>query len=111
MATRSGQGVTDVIDLRRADVAEPWEIPGPGLVCTNPPFGRRVEHGANLAAVYRALGASVDAAGPGWRGCLVTDDRRRARDTSLRLVPALTTDHGGLKVDFMVAARATKTRR
>ena len=93
--------VLPALRLEQADLSVAWPEAPRGVVCTNPPYGRRVEPGADLDRLYTILGERVRAAGPDWSLCLVTDDRRHLRSIGVPLRSALTTAHGGLKVDFM----------
>lgn len=72
--------------------------PGPGVVATNPPFGRRVAGNRDLVPLYQKLGHGIAALGPGWRAAILAHDVRLARRSALPLQAAFTTRHGGLSV-------------
>ncbi len=67
----------------------------PGLVVTNPPYGRRVG-GRDLRDLYAALGRRV--ADGGHRLVLLADDQRLAAATGLELDEAFATSNGGIDV-------------
>jgi putative N6-adenine-specific DNA methylase len=67
----------------------------PGLVATNPPYGRRVG-GRDLRDLYAALGRRV--ADGGHRLVLLTDDARLAAATGLELDESFATTNGGIEV-------------
>lgn len=97
-------GVLEHLTLEQADVREPWTIDGPVVVCTNPPYGRRVDSGREITPTYRALGEAIRTHGPRAKVGIVMADRPLTRALGLSLRPGLTTDHGGIKVDFMVGS-------
>jgi len=93
-------GVLDDLQLARADVRRE-ALPSVATVVCNPPYGQRIG-GAEVVALYRALGAAIHEISPPPRVALVTSERALASACGLPLRPALLTDHGGTKVEFYV---------
>ncbi len=95
-------GVLGDLDIRQVDVgALDWPDHPAGAVVTDPPYGRRTRS-KDLGQVYAELGRRIGELPAAWRVALVVAERRLLRGLDLSLQPALTTDHGGLKVDYMV---------
>lgn len=101
-------GVLEHVTFEEADVRESWSMEAPLIVCTNPPYGRRVDAGRDVAPTYRALGETVRNSSPRARVGIVMADRPLTRELGLSLRPGLTTDHGGVKVDFMIGSAKRK---
>src|SRR6185295_1027705 len=57
----------------------PQELPTPGLVICNPPYGERMGADAGLVDLYRLLGTKLKSEFPGWRASLITSDENLAR--------------------------------
>ncbi len=99
LARRNGEraGVTPQVSLVHADAATLTipATPRPGLILTNPPYGKRLTAGPAMAAL-----AALARRQPRWRlAVLLPDDRAALRTLSLRpprLRHAL--DNGGLRV-------------
>ncbi|MEM7210744.1 MAG: class I SAM-dependent RNA methyltransferase [Pseudomonadota bacterium] len=93
-------GVSDLLSLSSHAIsdAEPPEGP-PGLVLTNPPYGRRIGNKKLLFGLYGALGEVLRSRFEGWRVGIVTSEPGLAKATGLKLkqagAPVL---HGGLKI-------------
>ena len=62
--------------LERRDAAALPPLPGEGLLTVNPPYGLRLEEGAEEA--WRALGAVLEGA-PGWRAAVLGPSSAFAR--------------------------------
>lgn len=75
----------------------PHELDRPGLVITNPPYGERMGADADLAALYRLLGARLREQFPGWRASLITSDARLGHATGLRAVKKYRLYNGALE--------------
>lgn len=74
--------------------------PGPGLVATNPPFGKRLGDG-RLDGLYRRFGAVVNQRLDGWGLAMVTAEPKLAALTDKRLRPLAHFGHGGLPVHLL----------
>ncbi|MDB5811316.1 MAG: putative methylase [Betaproteobacteria bacterium] len=67
-------GLTEVIQLKQANVLE---IPAPaasGVIVTNPPYGVRLAEAQDLAELYPQLGNALKQRFVGWRAYLFTGD-------------------------------------
>ena len=73
--------------------------PGPGLVATNPPYGRRVGRDG-LRGLYGRLGSVVRDRLPGHDLAVLTTDPRLARAADGKLRPRLRFRTGGLAVQL-----------
>ena len=101
-------GVADLCRFASADVAE-LEAPGtePGLVILNPPYGSRIGNTAQLASLYRTLGARLKSQFTGWRVAIIATDQNLVRATGLGLEPAgPPVLHGGLRVNLWMSGRS-----
>ena len=74
--------------------------PGPGLVATNPPFGKRLMDG-RLDGLYRRFGAVVHQRLGGWALAMICADRELAAVTDARLSSLARFRHGGLPVELL----------
>ncbi|MGE3172599.1 MAG: class I SAM-dependent RNA methyltransferase [Planctomycetota bacterium] len=101
-------GVRALLDVRCcALTAAPWlaapaDAPPGLLLATNPPFGRRIGPGSDLAPLYQSLGHRF-ASLPGARMALLAHDPRLARRTGCALRVCWSTRHGGLSVAALVS--------
>ncbi len=96
-------GVLPWIDFEQRPLARTPDLPGPGLLVCNPPYGARIGQPADLRDLYAALGNVVRRL-PGWRAAILTTDRRLAAATGL----SFTDDghplaHGGLRVRIFLS--------
>lgn len=78
-------GFGDAIEILQADSLSAYS-PGdaPGLLVTNPPYGKRLGVSAELKQLYLDLGQSVRAELPGWDISLFTAEHELARFFGLR---------------------------
>lgn len=96
-------GVAKAITLTCSAVQDLPQRPGPGLVLCNPPYGIRLEPGADLVALYRNLGKGLRHAFPGWTIAFFAPDERLARATGLPVRTRAHLVNGGLSVSLCVA--------
>ena len=85
----------------------PQELPTPGLVICNPPYGERMGADAGLADLYRLLGAKLKSEFPGWRASVITSDENLARAIGLRAEKKYQLYNGALEcvlLNFEIAA-------
>ena len=93
-------GVAGHVQFAEGVVSQLKARPGPGLVLTNPPFGRRLgDH--RLDGLYRRLGAVVNQRLAGWDLALICPERRLAHLADGRLAPLARFRHGGLPVELL----------
>jgi putative N6-adenine-specific DNA methylase len=93
-------GVADDIEFETGVVSQLKAATGPGLVLTNPPFGRRVGDG-RLDGLYRRFGAVVNQRLAGHDLAIICPDRRLAALADRRLRPLARFGHGGLPVELL----------
>jgi putative N6-adenine-specific DNA methylase len=104
-ARRNARRAGLTLALERKDVrtlAAPE--PGPGWVVANPPYGKRVGEEADLPGLYRALGATLRRAFPGWRAALlVPEDTTLVRALALPEERSIPVRNGGLRCRVLLA--------
>ncbi|MCQ8186233.1 THUMP domain-containing class I SAM-dependent RNA methyltransferase [Parvularcula maris] len=96
-AERAGAADRVALMVREVSRIEPPEGP-PGLILTNPPYGKRLSAGRELEPLYAAFGGVLRERFAGWRVALITESDRLAKATGLKLEPGPPVPHGGLKV-------------
>jgi 23S rRNA (guanine2445-N2)-methyltransferase / 23S rRNA (guanine2069-N7)-methyltransferase len=95
-AQRAGVGAClsfGVADLAAAAPAEH----GPGLLCTNPPYGVRLEDADAARAVHRELGAVLRQRFRGWSAAILTGAPELGRELGLRAYRTHTLWNGALE--------------
>lgn len=70
----------------------------PGVIATNPPYGKRASKGANVRNLYAQLGNVLRARCPGWQLALYSPDDRLAREIHIPLSELFRTSNGGIRV-------------
>jgi len=82
-ATRAG--VTELVQFSVGDLAQARPAgAAAGLVCTNPPYGARLEDAATANAVHRELGAVLREHFSGWQAAVFTGSAEGAHELGLR---------------------------
>jgi putative N6-adenine-specific DNA methylase len=77
---------------------------GPGWVVANPPYGKRVGEEADLPGLYRALGATLRRAFPGWRAALlVPEEQALIKALALPEERGVPVRNGGLRCRVLLA--------
>jgi len=69
----------------------------PGLLCTNPPYGVRLEDQAGARAVHRELGEVLRARFSGWSAAILTGAPELGRELGLRAYRTHTVWNGGIE--------------
>ncbi len=100
MAERNAEraGVSDLIRFEARVVSHLKALSGPGMVLTNPPYGKRVGR-SELSGLYGRLGAVARERLPGFGLTVLTPDARLAKAADGRLRSAARFRHGGLPVE------------
>lgn len=99
LANGERAGVAADVDFRRAVISEAAPPPGPpGLLVTNPPYGRRIGRADRLRDLYAALGNVARARFGGWRLTVISSDATLVRRVGIPLEAALSTRSGGVAV-------------
>ena len=107
-ANAEAAGVADRIVLRHAAVsnlgARGMVPSGPGVVVTNPPYGRRVggEGGRDLRNLYARTGDVLRATCPGWPVALLGTEAHLVQALGLDMADLGAVDHGGLRAHVWV---------
>lgn len=102
-ANAEAAGVAQQIQFQRGDVLNgpPTRLPAsPGLLITNPPYGRRLGRDENLQQLYYALGGLISKL-PGWRAAVLLEDEALLQP--LRLEPTDTLNLKNGPVDCLLA--------
>ena len=79
-----------------ADLAPPAGVV-PGLVLTNPPYGRLIGEQAEASTIYAELGRVLRERFRGWRAAFVSTERRHERAVGLPMRQEVPFAHGGLR--------------
>jgi putative N6-adenine-specific DNA methylase len=91
-------GVLQWLQVEQRPLSRTPDLPGPGLLVCNPPYGTRIGQAGDLRDLYAALGNVVRRL-PGWRAAIVTTDRQLALATGLTYTDeGSPIAHGGLRV-------------
>ena len=101
-------GVADVIEFADRVVSHLPALEPPGLVVTNPPYGRRVGDG-RLDGLYQRFGSVVRERLPEWGLAMVCTDPKLAAKADGRLERLARFKHGGLKVELRARPAPTAT--
>ncbi len=94
-AKRAGVGSAIRWHHQRIDALEPPTM-HPGLVLTNPPWGRRL--GARVGGVYTAFGRVLRERFSGWQLGVLCPERSLIRAMRIPLEPRLRFPHGGTEL-------------
>jgi 23S rRNA (guanine2445-N2)-methyltransferase / 23S rRNA (guanine2069-N7)-methyltransferase len=79
-------GIQSVVrfDTRMLEATEPEPFVQPGLVLTNPPYGKRLGEAEGLGALYAGLGDTLKRHFPGWRAAVFTGEPELGKRMGLR---------------------------
>lgn len=99
-ANAARAGVGDQIQFETRVVSHLRALPGPGLVATNPPFGKRIGKG-ELSGLYQRFGAVLRERLADWDLAMVSADKSLARTTDAALKSIARFRHGGLPVNIV----------
>lgn len=112
-------GLAGRIALQEGELAclvRPDAMPGPGLVVTNPPYGRRLGALPDLAALYETLGERLKAGFSGWEAAVFTDNAELGAYLGLRAHRVNSLYNGPLECKLLLfrigeCGHSTKTNR
>ncbi len=99
VANAERAGVADAIGFEKRVVSHLPAAEGPGLVATNPPFGKRIGDG-ELRGLYRRVGMVIRERLPGWGLAMVCSDRKLAAAADRGMESVARFRHGGLAVQL-----------
>lgn len=102
-ADRAGVAADLSFSSRAISAIEPQK--GPGLVATNPPYGKRVggEGSADVRNLYAQFGKVLRARCAGWRVAFYSADPLLPKQTGLACKELFRTSNGGIGVTALVA--------
>ena len=101
-ATRAGVSADVTFIKRPLSAAEPVGD-APGLLVANPPYGVRLNEGADVRNIYAQLGKVAHFSFPGWRIGVLSPDRSLDSQTRLALGQSFETSNGGIRVRYLTA--------
>ena len=91
-------GLSGQVKIRTLALEDQPVQAGPGLVISNPPYGKRLSLDKPPKMFYEALGKQLVRAYPGWQIALLCPSRTLIRATGLPFQPIATFDNGGVSV-------------
>lgn len=101
-------GVDDTVTISKMVVSHLKGHTGPGLIATNPPYGKRIA-GGELERLYRKFGVLIRDRFPRWDLVVIAPDDRLVAKIDRDLRPATSLGHGGIRVKvFTRSARAAQ---
>jgi len=103
LANAERAGVAGSIQVTHTAISNIAPQAGKGWVVSNPPYGERISHNADLRNLYTRLGDVLRECCPGWRVSLLCEDKVLAGHTRLRFDPPLPLVNGGLQVGLFSA--------
>ena len=101
-AERAGVSADVNFIKRPLSAAEPVGD-APGLLVANPPYGVRLNEGADVRNIYAQLGKVAHFSFPGWRVGILSPDRSLDSQTRLALSQSFETSNGGIRVRYLTA--------
>ncbi len=109
-------GVEPWVSFRSTPLADAAPLPArdagrPGLLCTNPPYGMRMEDHAGAREVHRELGAVLRERFQGWNAAVLTGAPELGRELGLRAHRTHTIWNGGIECRLLriqVGAESTR---
>lgn len=105
-AARAGVSADVTFTKRPLSAAEPVGD-APGLLVANPPYGVRLNEGADVRNIYAQLGKVAHFSFPGWRVGVLSPDRSLDSQTRLALGQLFETSNGGIRVRYLTATSPT----
>jgi len=100
MANAERAGVEDLVSFDTRLVSHLRAAPGPGLIATNPPYGKRLGDGS-VTGLYKRLGAVARERLPEWDLALISPDSKLTSTCDSALTIKAKFKHGGLGVRFV----------
>jgi len=94
-------GVAADVEFSKSVVSAVQPPAAPGLIATNPPYGKRVSEKSDIRNLYAQLGKLLRERCRGWRVVLYSPDSRLAKQIGLPLRELFRTSNGGIKVAAM----------
>lgn len=99
-ANAARAGVTDVsFSVRAVSAMTPGDHPG--VVATNPPYGKRASKSSDVRNLYAQLGKVLRMRCRGWRLALYSPDGRLTQQIGLPLEEMFSTSNGGIRVSAL----------
>lgn len=98
IANAERAGVSTDVSLSRGSISALEPINGPGLVATNPPYGKRTKGRGDVRNLFAQLGTVLRERFQGWGVAMYSPDPRLSGQTELPLEVRFQTSNGGIKV-------------
>jgi putative N6-adenine-specific DNA methylase len=92
--------ISDWVNIRHLALEDQPVQTGPGLVISNPPYGKRLSLDKPPKVFYDVLGKHLVRAYPGWRIALLCPSKALIRATGLPFQPIASFDNGGVPVSL-----------
>ncbi len=98
-------GLSDTIDLQHCPLAEQPVHQPPGLLVSNPPYGKRLPLAGKARDYYAELGRQIARAYPGWQAAMLCPDPALVMATALPFREIARLDNGGLDIGLFATPR------
>ena len=103
IANAARAGVADAIDWSVRSISALAPPQGPGLIATNPPYGKRVGTAGDVRNLYAQLGKVVRRHCRGWRLALYSPSAGLTSQLALPSSELFRTSNGGIRVSAVAA--------
>ena len=94
-------GVSEFVQIEKADFFKAPPLESPGLVVLNPPYGERIGEKDTLARFYRKMGDRLHEAYQGWKFAILVPQPWLVSELHLSYDQRIRLPHGGLKVELL----------
>ena len=96
-ASRAGVGEFVLVEQRGLSSLAGMQVPAPGLLVTNPPYGKRMGEINQVRGLYGTLGERLKGRFPGWMVALFTGNPELCSAVRLRPRRSYVLDNGGIE--------------
>ena len=101
-ASRAGVGEFVLVEQRDLSSLTSIQTSEPGLLVTNPPYGKRMGEVNQVRGVYATLGQRLKGQFPGWRVALFTGNPELCSNVRLRPRRSYVFDNGGIESKLLL---------
>lgn len=109
-ASRAGVGELVLIEQRDMASLSGLERLEPGLVITNPPYGKRLGKGSRIDRLYAELGERLKTGFPGWSVGVFTGNPELCSNLRLRPRRSYSFDNGGIESKLLLYRMDSRKR-